>query len=58
MDWGFSCIKQIRVEGAQCYYELLLFWIGSLLIMLTIQIRIFHALFAAKATGGEIQEWN
>lgn len=53
-----SCIKQIRVEGAQCYYELLLFWIGSLLIMLTIQIRIFHALFAAKATGGEIQEWN
>lgn len=53
-----SWIKQIRVEGAQCYYELLLFWIGSILIMLTIQIRIFHALFAAKATGGEMQEWK
>ena len=53
-----SWIKNIRVEGSQCYYELLFFWIGSLLIMLTIQIHIFHALFAARITGGEIQEWK
>ena len=53
-----SWIKKIRVEGSQCYYELLLFWIGSLLIMLTVQIHIFHALFATKGIGGEIQEWK
>ena len=53
-----SWIKQIQVDGVQCYYELLFFWIGSLLIMLTIQIHIFHALFAARITGGEIQEWK
>ena len=33
-------------------------WIGSLLIKLTVQIHIFHALFATKGIGGEIQEWN
>lgn len=53
-----SWIKQIRVDGSQCYYELLLFWVGSLIIMLTIQINIFHALFAGRATGGEVQEWK
>ena len=51
-------MKQIKVDGAQCYYELLIFWIGTLLIMLTVQISIFHAVFAAKGIGGEIQEWN
>lgn len=51
-------IKQIQVDGAQCYYELLLFWIGALLIMLTVQVSSFHALFANKMIGGEIQEWN
>lgn len=51
-------VKNVQVEGAQCYYELLLFWVGSLLIMLTIQINIFHALFPARMTGGEMQEWK
>ena len=53
-----SWIKRVRVDGSQCYYELLLFWFGSLLIMLTVQIRLFHAIFSAKITGGEMQEWN
>ena len=53
-----SWVKNIQVEGIQCYYELLLFWVGSLLIMLTIQISIFHALFATGMTGGEIHEWK
>ena len=38
-------IEQIQVEGLQCCYELPLFWIGAILIMLTAQIHIFHALF-------------
>lgn len=53
-----SWIKEIRVEGSQCYYELLFFWFSSLLIMLTIQVCIFHAFFPAKMSGGEIQEWK
>ena len=53
-----SWIKQIQVDGVQCYYELLFFWIGSLLIMLTIQVRIFHALFAANVPAGDMQEWK
>ena len=53
-----SWVKNIQVEGVQCYYELLLFWVGSLLIMLTIQISIFHALFATGMTGGGIYEWK
>lgn len=53
-----SWIKQIQVEGPQCYYELLFFWFGSLLIMLTIQIHIFHAFFPAQMGAGEIQEWK
>ena len=50
-----SLIKKIQVKDVQCYYELPLFWIGTMLIMLTIQIIIFHALFP---TGGEMQTWN
>lgn len=53
-----SWIKQIQVDGVQCYYELQFFWIGSLLIMLTIQVRIFHALFAANVPAGDMQEWK
>ena len=53
-----SWVKNIQVEGIQCYYELLLFWVGSLLIMLTIQISIFHALFATGMAGGEIHGWK
>lgn len=37
--------QHIRVAGFQCYYELLFFWICSLLMMQTIQIHIFRALF-------------
>ncbi len=33
-------------------------WVGSLLVMLTIQIQIFHSFFSAKRAGGEIQEWK
>ncbi len=51
-------IKHIQVDGAQCYYELLLFWSGALLIMLTVQLSIFHALFATRMTGSDIQEWK
>lgn len=53
-----SWIKKIRVEGSQCYFELLFFWIGSLVLMLTIQLHIFDALFTAGMSGGEIQEWK
>lgn len=53
-----SWIKKIRVEGPQCYFELLFFWIGSIMIMLTIQVHIFHAFFPAKMGTGEIQEWK
>lgn len=40
-----STIEQIRVEGSQCYYELLFFWICSLVLMITIQPQICRALF-------------
>ena len=53
-----SWMKQIKVKGSQCYYELLVFWIGSLLIMLTIQVSIFHALFSAGVPAGEMQAWK
>jgi len=53
-----SWMKQIKVNGSQCYYELLVFWIGSLLIMLTIQVSIFHALFSAGVPAGEMQAWK
>lgn len=43
-----SWINQTQVDGFQCYYELLFFWIGSLVIMLTAQRYIFNILFAAK----------
>ena len=56
MDWGF--ITHHLVEGYQCYYELLFFWISTLLIMLTIQIRLFHTLFPVGLGGGEMQEWK
>ena len=53
-----SWVKQIRVKGFQCYYEPMFFWLGSLLIMLSIQIYIFHAIFPVKMGIGEIQEWK
>ena len=40
-----SVVKQIQIYGVQCSYELPFFWISSLLIMLTVQVRIFHAFF-------------
>ena len=51
-------INKIRVEGTQCYYEPLFFWIASIFVMLTVQIYIFHEFFPAKMGGGEIQEWK
>ena len=49
-----SWIDQIRVDGSQCYYELILYWAGSLLIMLTLQVHLFHVLFAASMPSDEI----
>lgn len=43
-----SWINQTQDDGFQCYYELLFFGIGSLVIMLTVQRYIFNILFAAK----------
>ena len=51
-------LARLRGEGAQCYWEPPLFWLGSLLIMLTVQIALFHALFAARAADGELQVWK
>lgn len=53
-----SWFKLTRVEGTQCYYEPLFFWIASISVMLTVQIYIFHRFFPAKMSGGEIQEWK
>ena len=53
-----SWLKQIQVDGSQCYYELLFFWIGSLPVMLTVQIQIFHSFFSAGSAGSERQEWK
>jgi glycopeptide antibiotics resistance protein len=51
-------IEQTRIEGPLCFLEPLLFWAGSLLCMLTVQIPIFHALFSGRMTGGELQLWE
>ncbi len=48
-------VKEIQVDGVQCCYKLPVFWIGSSLIMLTIQVHIFHALFQSV---GEMQAWQ
>lgn len=50
--------EKIRVKGTQGYYESILFWVGSLLIMITIQILIYRAFFAARLTGGEMHIWE
>ena len=36
--------KTLQVEGAQCYYELPIFWVSAILIMTTIQLPVFHAI--------------
>ena len=53
-----SWIRKIQVDGPQCYYELPLFWIGSTVIMMTLQLQIFHALFLSRYSNGEIQKWD
>ena len=53
-----SWIKKIQVKGSQCYYELLLFWAGTLLIMMTVQVYIFHALYTVCLADGEMQVWK
>ena len=53
-----SWLKKIRVDGPHCYYEMLFFWFGSLLIMLTIQIPIFHTFFPALPGIEEMHEWK
>ena len=50
-----SYLEKIQVDGSQCIYELVIFWLCTLLMMITIQPQIYHALFTA---GGEIQTWN
>ena len=51
-------IEQIQVKGSQCYYELLIFWIGSLLIMLTVQVLVFHTFLATGISAAEMQVWK
>ena len=51
-----SLSEKIQVDGSQCIYELAIFWICTLLIMITIQPQIYHAMFAT--TGGEMQSWG
>ena len=41
-------IGQIRVKGTQERYELPLFWVSSFVIMLTLQVYIYHTLFAMR----------
>lgn len=50
-------INRIRVKGSLVYIEVMLFWAGAMVIMLTVQILLFHALFAASSSG-EIQVWQ
>ena len=40
-----SQINEIRAAGIPCFPEFPLFWAGSILIMLTVQTVIYHALF-------------
>lgn len=40
-----QCIEKAKAKGSQCNFELPLFWFGSMIIMLTFQTSIFHALF-------------
>lgn len=40
-------VQLIRMKGTQGYRELLFFWAGSLMIMLTVQISIYRFLFPA-----------
>ena len=53
-----SWIKQVRAEGVRCLWEPLLFWAGSLWIMLSIQPVFFQAVFGAGMPGGEMQIWR
>ncbi len=53
-----SWIKQIRAKGMQCCLELLLFWICSITIMLTVQLFLYHVLFAAGMNHGEMHMWQ
>lgn len=53
-----SWINHIRADGNQCYFELMLFWICTLLIMITIQPYIYDLLFKTKIPDGEIQLWK
>ena len=52
-----SWIRNNRVNGPLCYLELLLFWVGSISIMLTIQPYLYHILFAAGIDHGEMHVW-
>ena len=53
-----SRIRKIRVEGVSGHAEWLLFWVGACLIMLTIQIPIYQALFGAGGTAGKMHMWQ
>ena len=48
--------EKIQVDGSQSIYELVFFWVCTLLIMITIQPQIYHAMFATA--GGEMQSWE
>ena len=50
-------MKQVQVHGTKSYLELILFWIGCILIMVTVQPAVYHALFPAVSSG-DLQEWK
>lgn len=50
-------LKSIRIEGTQWRWELIMFCVISLVMMVTIQPRIYHSWFSA-VTSGEISEWK
>ena len=53
-----SVWEKTRIEGAYCYFEPLFFWISCTIIMLTVQIPIFHLLFPPKIGNGELNVWK
>ena len=50
--------EKIQADGSQCLYELVIFWMCTLLIMITIQPQMYHVLFSVGGAGGEIQMWE
>lgn len=48
----------VRLRGISAIFELLVFFVFSLVIMVTIQPVLFHTLFDSNLRNGEIHVWN